>query len=198
MKARPKLFAADAGADAGLMRAALMKAGLMISFLVSWSACKVALGEPLQTSGEWISPSSITPSPDQSTPSADYVRKPTDPPPFDPATPPAIDPADVRVTTFPAEGDTDAAGAPPTSDAAARATGDGLEPSIEPGVAPKAAPGTDTSVSARGRADGEDSSPAADALAEPASADALSVPSPPQRRPDASGSRRSRHRRHHR
>src|SRR5262245_10560238 len=30
------------------------------------------------------------------------VRKPTDPPPFDPDTPPAIDPAQIRVSTPPA------------------------------------------------------------------------------------------------
>src|SRR5947208_16502143 len=66
----------------------------------------VALAQPSQSSGDWISPSSIGPSPGESTHSSDYVRKPTEPPPFDPATPPAVDPKDVTVTTFPAEEET--------------------------------------------------------------------------------------------
>src|SRR3954469_144426 len=95
MKAGAKIIAAGAG---------------LISGLFVCGTCKVALGEPSQSSGDWISPSSIGPSPGQSTPSADYVRKPTDPPAFDPGTPPAIDPSEVKVS--PLVGDEPKAEAP--------------------------------------------------------------------------------------
>ena len=43
--------------------------------------------------------------PDQSSANMNSVIKPTDPPPFDPATPPAIDPSKVKLSTLPIEGD---------------------------------------------------------------------------------------------
>jgi hypothetical protein len=56
------------------------------------------------TAGQGISSSSPSPNgPADSSANMNSVRKPTEPPPFDPATPPAIDPSKVKLSTLPVE-----------------------------------------------------------------------------------------------
>lgn len=80
---------------------------LLFAGIVLGAGCALSLVvcEPFVSAQGMSSSSSTFNGPDQSSANMNSVIKPTDPPPFDPATPPAIDPSKVKLSTLPIEGD---------------------------------------------------------------------------------------------
>jgi hypothetical protein len=103
-------------------------------------ALSLIVCEPFVSAQGMSSSSSTFNGPDQSSANINSVRRPTDPPPFDPTTPPAIDPSKVKLSARPVEEDKPADMSATSSEAGPASPKAGpVEPKATP-VEPKAPP----------------------------------------------------------